>query len=265
MTERRTKNKIGTANIVAYGRPESYRFSNFTDTKGFTTIAEAAQSEDIKKVTVPRVSFFNARTALTNDFPITYKFQGVEIRTGIDADAVILRPGENALIVTGDCPTLVISNEKTGEVAAAHAGRDSLIDRVHIDTGIPSRKTDTVVESILLATGWEPRDLSAFICAGIGPEYFTHPWEDPVHGERNRKMIQWIIERYGKENIVGKKEEGRIDMPTLIRSQCILLGVNPSQTYHDGIDTYTDERFWSHRNREKNEGRNAALVTNERK
>lgn len=250
--------------IHAYGKSQNAHtlVREWQERNNFSDVAHTAKKLSRESIAVPQVYTFNARVSTTLDFPVRYFLDGVEIRTGLLADAVVLRKGESAGIVTGDCPTLVIENIKTGDTVASHAGRDSNIDRQKIDTGIPSREHDGVVSSILSFTQWNPEDLRIFICAGIAPEHFDHPWAHPTYGESNKKMTEWISENYGRECVLGDVENGCIDMPALIRAQCIHSGISAEHIQHDGIDTYSDERFWSHRNKNKGGGRNIVIVTN---
>jgi copper oxidase (laccase) domain-containing protein len=264
MLKKTTDNEIGRVRIVAYGMPTNYRFFSFTHAGHFSALAEAAHGAGIIELAVPRVSLFNAAVAHFEEFPVSHTFDHIKVRTGIDTDAVMLESGQSALIVTGDCPTLALSNIKTGEAVAAHAGRDSLLDRILIDTGTPSRPEESVVGMIMKYTGWNGSDLRGFIAAGIAPEHFSHSFNDRVHGERNKKMIEWIVDRYGNICIQGEISEGKIDMKALIRAQCGLFDISSDAIEDDGIDTFTDPRFWSHRNKGKNAGRNAVLVINAR-
>lgn len=218
--------------------------------------------EGTRLIAVPQVFRFNAEVARCGEFGTTHRINGVTVRTGLEKDAVLLKRGESAGIVTGDCPTIAFWNRATGEAAAAHAGRDSLLDRRMIEEGLPSRPRASVVESVLKYTRWNSRDVFLYVSAGIGPLHFAHSSSDPVHGNRNRKMIEWIERRYGAHCIRGKLEEGRIDLYALICLQAAELGIPSSQIQSDGLDTYTHQGLWSHRNAEKRAGRNIVLVSN---
>lgn len=255
---------IGNARIFMYGKPRTFKtlVREWREQLNFNETARIANELGLKSVAVPQVYTFNAKVAAYEDFPKRHRIDGVVILTGLEADAVILKPKQAAGIVTGDCPTLVIENTKTGSVAAAHAGRDSNIDRKLIDTGAPSRPHEGIVASILNSAKWRPEDLRVLVCGGIAPAHFEHSWNDANRGETNRAMTEWIIKNYGEQCIAGNREEGRIDLFALIRSQCLKFGIPAERIRHDGVDTHTHPRLWSHRNPEKREGRNMVIVAN---
>ena len=256
------EHELGKASVFIYGRPHNFKplVRQWQDEASVHPTARIIETLGQSTIAIPQVYTFSANTGSYDDFPTHYQIENVKILTGLHTDAVILKPGQAAGIVTGDCPTIVIENTKTGEVAAAHGVRNSNIDRKNIDTGIPSRPYEGVVASVLDYTKWRPEDLHVFVCAGIAPEHFEHPWSDPTYGEPNRAMVKWIIEKYGEQCVFGNPEDGRIDLFALIKSQCVQFGIDAEHIQHDTLDTYSDERLWSHRNRNKSDGRNIVIV-----
>lgn len=188
------------------------------------------------------------------------------VRRGCDADGTTLEKARDACWMnTADCPTVITYDQKKGLVIAAHAGRDSLIDRGRI-AGKPPRAHESVVHTMVDWHGYEamPR-LQVFIACGIKSAHFEHRWDDEKYGTTNEAMTKDVIERWGRVCVTGKLTLGRLALSEIIRSQFLNFGVPSENIAHDGIDTWSDVnqqggyRWWSNR-RGDGAKRNGVLV-----
>jgi copper oxidase (laccase) domain-containing protein len=173
------------------------------------------------------------------------------------ADGVVLRePGTAFVVSSGDCPTVILRDTDSGDVVAAHAGRDSLIkldDSPHLISSMVA---------VLRPKRGAKAGIRAFIACGINYEHFTHPWNDPQNGERNRAMHAHAAEYEGAA--FADDEDGLISLKDLITGQLISNGLNDTRIGFDGADTYSDlgadgKPLW-HSHRRGDRTRNLVLV-----
>ena len=226
-------------------------------------ILRLASAHGSKRVLVPLPFRFNARIVTRDHLRETVCiYHGIPLRTGAFADGIVLPRNTASFHPSGDCPTIIAKDERNGVVITAHAGRDSLVDRGAIEGRRP-RQWQSVVDSIC-ARMKEISAVHVAIVCGIGPSFFCHSWDHPKHGSRNRRLIHYIVHRWGTDCILGHPAEGRINLTTLIRKQFATHGISPDNIAADGVDTYADTGedgqplFYSHHRGD--EERNGVLV-----
>lgn len=192
------------------------------------------------------------------------------LRRGAVADGTVLdRTGLAFAIASGDCPTLVLCDLRSGLVVATHAGRDCLFDRRAWLDGAPPRRDASVVDAamrVLREHGAEADDIRAFIACGIGPSMFFHrSGGRGVQEAKNARMTTYFTRMWGPSCIMGRPAEGRLALTEIIRGQLADHGVHPAHVAFDGTDTYGDTGRWgtplwhSHR-RDADGRRNLVLV-----
>ncbi|MFA5854420.1 MAG: laccase domain-containing protein [Patescibacteria group bacterium] len=221
-------------------------------------------------VFAPNPSSFNAMVVGPNAFHQEW-IENSLIR-GPMADGVYLRHRNMAFGVTSaDCPTVILHDPcPDGLTVAAHAGRDSLIDRAFLESRSPERAHESVVSAMLSVMGSGAWHLRAFIACGISPHRFSHPFEDEQHGQTNRLITDYIVEKWGATCVPGDRRSGRLWLTEIIRRQLADLGLDPSHIGCDGVDTYDDrdetlKPHWYSRRRARAtpstpDGRNLMLV-----
>jgi len=144
---------------------------------------------------------------------------------------VLALPGQAVWLRTADCPTLVIKNQNTGNVAVAHASRNSLLKNL-----IPT------------IFGHVGNSLAAFSCIGIAAKDYTHPPNYPGYENRNQQLVRNLVDQYSTRVFEGDPyQNGALDLHKLIEQQFIKCGVRESQISHDDVNTFDDKRFHSHR------------------
>lgn len=221
-------------------------------------IVPYALQANVATLAVPRVDRFNARITEIGSLPVDQAEQlssSIRLLRGEQEDyfndGFILRPGEGAIIVTGDCHTVAFHSENPAEpVIAVHAGRNSLhrVNHVH---GVES---DSVIFEALHRYE-DPSLVRARIIAGIGPDEFTHPLGHPKYGAHNRELLEYFAQ-FGAAN--PEDQEGHLDIAAAIKGQMLASGMDENNIAHDNLDTTTDDRLWS--NRQGETRRNTIMV-----
>lgn len=192
---------------------------------------------------------------------------------GLPTAGVMMRHDSAVIIATGDCPTLVIRDQDTHQAIVCHAGLGELIDLPLArsgNQGKPSRDhvsvIDQVFEKFTKDNINDPARLTAHIVCGIEINHFTHPFDDLQWGVRNWNLINYLRKHFpDQEGAIWEEAFGGIDLAELITCQLIKRGLKNKQINRDHLDTYTDQRLWSHRRSTTTgdpAGRNLVVVTN---
>ncbi len=252
--------------IQCFGRPNDFRIKNWHEPHSFELPARQARAVSVKTLWIPQPTEFNAKIARPTEFLQRHRTDdGISVRFGVKADGVELSSAHHGLWISpADCPTLVVYDLSTNRLMAAHAGRDCLIDRHLILSGQVTRRPFSIVDTILQRLDPEnPLLVKAFVCCGIGPNNFTHPWDHPEYGEDNRAVTNYLIKHYGQGVITGEVRNGCINMRALIRQQFVAGGYELANIEDDHSDTFTDRdqknyRWWSCRRGDRE--RNGVLV-----
>jgi len=165
------------------------------------------------------------------------------VRNGdIPADGTSLYPGEASAMTAGGCPRIVVVCGSA--MADAHAGRDSLIDRERVLTGMKSRRHETVVEALLERVSLESmrKDVHAWVFFSIEARRFVHDGGHDTYGTYNCKLPNHIADHWGMPARIDcvsaddwpypyQNSSMYLDLPRLIRAQFASLGV-PSNQVH---------------------------------
>ena len=176
----------------------------------------------------------------------------------LSCDGVILSTGQCAYILSGDCPTLILSGiNKWGKrtVFMIHCSRENLIVGMNI----------SILSNLKAYTEMYKEDLHAYMVLGISGTQFIHDRNDSIYGEKNSKLHKKI-----KHIPHASSNNGGINLIAIIKHQLKAFDMPQEHILHDGINTYGDNGFWSHREYvEKHEndsslidGRNIVLVAN---
>ncbi|QSH39054.1 hypothetical protein JXR01_01945 [Candidatus Kaiserbacteria bacterium] len=194
---------------------------------------------NIQKLWMPRPTEANGELAPQGDFsPLFDGHEHPIIMGNCDADGCIVRHGDAFGLLSADCATLVAYADDM--VIAAHAGRDSVMDRTVIAGGDPSRDYSGILESIVvefLDAGYRPQDVHLGIFGGIQSN-FLHDPTHPEYGEYNRGLIHYAKQF---EGALINEEIGDINMNALIRAKATqIYGINPDKIIDDGVDSGSD-------------------------
>jgi hypothetical protein len=153
---------------------------------------------------------------------------------------------------------------------AAHAGRDSLVDRELILNKKPGRKHFSIIDAVVEESGPRNREeLRAFICGATSAH--VHSLEkSSQYAEYNWKLVRYLESTFPSAQSV-QGDELYLSITNLIKEQLIGHGVRPENIGTDSCDPLTDlsknhhHLWWSHgrwlREGQKGpDGRNAILV-----
>lgn len=160
----------------------------------------------------------------------------------VRADGVFLKPGQSFVMSAAGCMAVVaagVAEDGSSHLIAAHASRDSMLDRRLIEDERPSRKHESVVEAIVEAMRKRNVSPDAIVIRGyfsLPRKCFEHPFEHPEYGEYNLKMAAYVSARWGNDCVsVEDTDEGQsafLDIPFLLVHQANELGVADAACEH---------------------------------
>lgn len=168
---------------------------------------------------------------------------GVDNHSYPECDALITNtPGTALMIFTADCTPVLLWDEKTGAVGAAHAGW----------RGTAAKIAGKTAKAMCDAYGCKPEDIHAAIGPNIGVCCF----------ETDGDVPEAMINAYGqgaKPNIVPKGEKYYVNLKALNALSLQEVGVG----YIDIAEECTvcqSHRFWSHRVTGGHRGSQGAVI-----
>ncbi len=281
----------GAASVVGFGaQKDNFNFSlkdlqsmgdeKKQENEGLVRcFREVANHFNIRRIYAPRPVNMNSEVVDPQDLGvelvIDYKdfgdAGGLEtlLLRGVNADGIRLPEKSMFAVSSADCALIVV--KWRNQMWAAHAGRDSLMDRELIETnGLRVGKYyPSVVNSIMEEI---PRKFSSETQVFMGctiskGAHFEHPIDhpNPKYAEFNQKMINHIWKTYGQpvsSQDMSFWERGQIDMKWLMRRQFESYGVIHFET--DNICTYSEinpnDTFKWYSNRRDKIMRNLFLV-----
>jgi hypothetical protein len=251
------------------GKVEIHCFGKQAGDLNENEISTIARQLEVNIVLCPETYTFNAEVCEPTELSQRKKIGGIKICRGCLADGVVIPLGQAACLRTADCPTIVARHDFTGEVIAAHAGRDSLIINQGRwrENGGHKRSHESVVEKIFERLTMVERrisDIEVFSCGGVGAINFRHPSNDERQGVNNHLRSHYIAMRYGNDCLLGddlsRLETGALDLHRLIRNQCLKLRIPDDNIHCDQVDTARDRAEWFSRRGGDPVGHNTILV-----
>lgn len=238
----------GNVIVQLYGKPYSWRTKKEGNRPNMKTLHRAVdivRAYGISTLCIPNPREFNAEIVTPEHciplFDNLADDKSVLVRGGIYADGILLQEKEAMMIASGDCPTLVIMACDT--VIAAHCGRESLLKGMRYGKDVVTNAVEMLIEH----TQCNVEEISTYLTGGINAEHFDHSPKAPKYGNRNREMIDFIIDTWGPECVKYPKTRGCINLNGIVERQLELLGIPPVNMTHDSIDTFTSPLLWSHR------------------
>ncbi len=169
----------------------------------------------------------------------------------LKAEGVILtQRGSAAILQTADCPTLILTDELTGNKVVTHAGRAALTPQGHcVDC--------TIVETALASLGTkDKRKVQAFVLGDISGKHFLHDHESA------RPLIEPFL-CLGDEIFTDKARLG-LSLFAVIKHRLLHAGVPLGNISHYGECTFAHHRYSSHRRDGDRNDRNHIIVVKTR-
>lgn len=246
--------QIGGALALMWGKPTDWRTAPL-ESEGdqkkapevIKLLEQITSTYKINRILSPNVSRFNSvflSDGSQYPWKLTLRGTACKLHRGLYGDGFEVHPSDVGIIAPADC-AVVVATTPNGRVFMLHAGRDSLVDRQKIMSGIESKQ----FESIIFAAWHEMCRVSKenalqskwFVLPSISHgDHFQHNWEDSVRGDANKLMVSYLTKRYDNA-VKGNLESGMINIPAIIASQLVqYCGVNPENIFVDTRCTYTE-------------------------
>lgn len=147
-----------------------------------------------------------------------------------DCDALVTNtPGTTLVVFTADCTPILLWDEKTGAVGAAHAGWRGTVSAIAART----------VEAMVKNYGADPKNIHAAIGPNIGL----------CHFETHADVPQALLSAFGeeiREYIVPQGEKYRVDLKAVNAWVLRRAGVSDIVMASE-CTVCQSRRFWSHR------------------
>lgn len=172
----------------------------------------------------------NARVLCREDFSRSIALPCVvELRIPEQAGEGIRLERHEALVLgTGGCGVLALSyinEDGRPGLLAAHAGRDSLVDKAYIQDGTPSRPYFSIIGALAAYAEQQGGKREEMILRSFGTvpwQDFPHSTEDPVHGTYNELLLGRLEWRYGDSPIkIGPGDCEYLCLSSLIEAQAL--------------------------------------------
>ena len=167
----------------------------------------------------------------------------------LEADGVVLTERDSAVIMqTADCPTVILTNKKSGRKVVVHAGRAALTPH-----SVGDRENTTIIETAL--TALNARDLSEVVVLVVGDicgYCFKHDAPEARH------LIEPFL-MFGDEVFFDRDHFG-LSLFMVIEIRLIAAGVPRGNITHANECTYEKGRYASHRRDGDRNDRNHVIV-----
>lgn len=257
---------LGIGKVAAYPPTATCGWNlNRSDPETFLPHIKVAKEFGVKTLWMLIPSKFNARIAHESECGLEVEVGGIRVMGKIHADGILIPKGDAFGLTSADCPTVVIFDKKKDLMMAMHAGRDCLIDTSIAQGKGASRLHFSVIDSAMFELinkhECNPNDLYLETFFGIKPKDFPHSFHDENHGKRNRKLVMFLENEYGKEaapTLDDKNGQGFIDLFAIIKSQASKYSIPLPNITCDNINTASREGFASTRGGDKT--RNFVIV-----
>lgn len=149
----------------------------------------------------------------------------------IPADGIFLNLGETFVMSSAGCPVIIATAGE--QMIAAHAGRDSLIDRGAV-IGEPTRSNLSVVYSIIgafIKKGFRPSEIKMWMLFSIPPAKFKHDLNHWEHGEQNRALAEFVS-KWCPNGVTRKNGSIFLNLEEIFLQQAHMYGVQNALAMH---------------------------------
>jgi len=156
-------------------------------------------SFEVREAFAPNVAAFSGHIATSGDMTTKIFLDHAILRRNrrLPADGVFLDPEQGFVMSAAGCPIILASGGNY--FIAAHAGRDSLIERNTVSGEGPRREHQSVVDTIVdkfRHRGVSKRDIAMVMMFSIPAKAFEHRFDHPTYGEYNRRLDALVRTRW---------------------------------------------------------------------
>lgn len=137
------------------------------------------------------------------------------------AEGTTIEPKEAVNMATGGCAAVVVTG--CGTCIVSHAGRASAMDMRDFGGESYPREHFSIIDKLVQVVdnlGHDPRDFRVDVLFALPRDDFAHPLNDPVYGEVNRAMRDYL-ELYGPAVYEVRDEVLYLDLGALIVAQAL--------------------------------------------
>ncbi len=230
---------LGNVSFTAYlfGKPENWSLSQLGEGVDPVVREEFAQrigktlyNLRISRPLAPSPVQFTDRiipsTILTT--PISVGPMTLWRNAALPADGVDLEAGQAYVVSSANCPSTTMVRK--GKVLALHTGRECLIDKDWLKTGkhASGRRYHSICYSAIEQLG-VPSEVHVKVFWAEPHQRSRYNFRDARYGKTNERMYGLIGETWGSKPIRREGDTFFLNLPELIKAQCMRLGVPESQ------------------------------------
>lgn len=248
----------GRVMLHAYGLPEEWVLADLSR-RQLMNIGVAANELGVKWLLAPRPAEFNARicrsSELSEEIQVT---DHISIWRGQMADGCDIPAGSAFAIASADCPTIIVSDYRTGMTVGAHAGLRSLVDfgRYHASP-ISPRRNGSVISAIMerfREVHVALDGLQVHIVCGVPEDRFIDPLRfDPCFEDAawRRTLAYRELTRYQACSEPEPAQIAKVSLLAIIRTQLQSHGIPLVRISTTELNTYDERdesgqyRWWS--------------------
>jgi copper oxidase (laccase) domain-containing protein len=223
-------------------------------------LAAALYSIGVKRAYAPTPIQFNARIIkpgnLQQMLVLGEKLYMLRNEASPADGTLLYNKGDAVAVSAAGCGWIVVSNGDV--IIAAHAGRESLLDRKCVLTRGKERDRATgVVENAIAALECSPTDIHVWPMNFIKPEHFYHRRDDAKYGDYNTAARDYLPKKYSARGAVTDQHGVYINLPGIAFEQAFRCGV-PEDNIHLVHQYLSDEL--PHTRKDGGKGRYLAAI-----
>lgn len=228
---------VGQATVKVHGRSRHWSL-DCTNPESIQPIVRELP-KGVTRLWAPIPTHATGHVAPTQAFSAECTIADVRVMGKVHADGCVIPKGDAFAVLSADCHTLVAYDTDNTVLIAAHAARDSVLDRKLIENRLGSRTPPGIVDAVMdemRERNISPEDVHMHLVCGIRSG-FSHLPHHRKYGAYNRALIAFARQF----DAVVDEEDGAIDMVQLITGYAhSSYGVPRRNVSCDGIDTATD-------------------------
>lgn len=192
---------------------------------------------DVREAFAPNVAAFSGRIADTAELTTKICLDKTTLYRNRDkpADGIFLKPEQAFVMSAAGCAIILAS--AGDHFIAAHAGRDSLIEREAV-LGRATRGHISIVDAIIeefRKRDMSERNIEMVMMFAIPAKTFEHRFDHPLHGAYNQALNMFVWDRW-PDCLAHNGNSMFLDLERLFVEQARLAGVRRVRAEHSLAD-----------------------------